>query len=58
MWKIIKIIEVLTLLYYGIGKSTVGDIKRNKSKLEVFKKNTEDMGMKKASHKSDEIWRI
>ena len=38
---------------YGIGKSTVGDIKRNKSKLEVFKKNTEDMGMKKASHKSD-----
>ena len=25
-----------------------------KSKLEVFKKNTEDMGMKKGSHKSDE----
>ena len=55
---ILKVIEVLTLKHYGIGKSTVGDIKINKSKLEVFKKNTEDMGMKKASHKSDKIWRI
>ena len=26
--------------------------------LEVFKKNTEDMGMKKASHRSDEICKI
>ena len=36
---ILKLIEVLTLLitkHYGIGKSTVRDIKRNKSKLEVF----------------------
>ena len=29
---------------------------KTKSKLEVFKKNTEDMGMKKARHKSNEIW--
>ena len=36
---------------YGIGKSTVGDIKKNKSRLEVFKKKTEDMGMKKACQK-------
>ena len=32
--------------------------RRHKSKLEVFKKNTDDIGMKKASYKSDEIWRI
>ena len=40
---------------YGIGKSTVGD-KENKSKLEVFKKKTEDMSMKKASQKVMKLW--
>ena len=55
---ILKLMKFFITKHYRIGKSTVGDIKRNKSMLEVFKKNTEDMGVKKASHKSDEIWRI
>ena len=42
--------------HYGIGKSTEGDIKRNKSK--KYLQRTQDMSMTKASHKSDEICRI
>ena len=38
-------------LQYGIGKSTVGNIKKNRSKLLEFKVKTVDMGMKKASLK-------
>ena len=35
----------------GIGKSTVGDIKKNRIKLEQFKKKTVEMGMKTANIK-------
>ncbi len=37
---------------YGIGKSTVGDIKKNRIKLEQFKKKTVEMGMKTANIKA------
>ena len=36
----------------GIGKSTVSDIKKNRSKLEQFKKKIVDKGVKKASIKA------
>ena len=39
--------------HYGIGKSTVGAIKRTTVSWKVFIKKTEDMGMKKASEK---VW--
>ena len=38
------------------GKATVGDVKRNKSKLEGIKKENEDIGMKKASQKMMKFW--
>ena len=37
---------------YGIGKSTVGDIKKNRIKLEQFKKKTVEMGMKTVNIKA------
>ena len=40
---------------YGIGKSTVGDIKKNRIKLEQFKKKTVEMGMKTANTKAMKI---
>ena len=40
---------------YGIGRSTVADIKKSASKLEAFKKKMVDMGFKKASAKTMKI---
>ncbi len=40
---------------YGIGRSTVGDIKKQKSKLESFKRRLQDMGMKKIESKTMKI---
>ena len=40
---------------FGIGISTVVDIKKNASKLEAFKKKTVDMGFKKATAKTMKI---
>ena len=36
---------------YGVGRSTVADIKRNASKLEKIKQKTVEMGFKKATFK-------
>ena len=54
--EILKLIDsgtsyTIITLQYGIAKSTVGNIKKNRSKLLEFKAKTVDMGMKKASLK-------
>ncbi len=49
---ILKLIEcgtpyTVTSERYGIGRSTVGDLKKLKSQFESFKRRSQDMGMKK-----------
>ena len=40
---------------YGVGRTTVADIKRNVSKLEKFKQKTVEIGFKKATFKVTKI---